>query len=266
MLFLTLAKFKSIIDHKKYCEEIIAKYDSYMKILNDDNQPELTIDVFHEFGIFSIKDLGKYLKQNSEYGGCVHMSWSQEAILIPFHNDFMNSWLRFDNPRVIEFYNDLYDSVKEQYDSRVHFDMKKFDVEENLQINNWIMPPLDRRMLSAPISGCWDQPELVARFLELQGYKTKRLCCHDGHAMRGHCFTVYTDGTYWMTAASLPLNIKTKDYNDLCRKVYKILKHVPIYSDNSKCRLVEFDPPVPGMTAKEYVANIENGRIVVDYK
>lgn len=33
---------------------------------------------------------------------------------------------------------------------------------------------------------------------------------HDGHAMRGHCFTVYTDGIYWMTAASLPLNIKTK--------------------------------------------------------
>lgn len=263
MLYISTAKIKSAINHSRYCKDVSERYDAYMAILNDDNQPDLTIETFHEFGIHTLKDLGWYLEKNAEYGGYVHMPWSDQVILIPFHNDFMNSWLRFDNPRVIEFYNKLYDSVKEKYDSRIHFDMKRFDVEEELQLNNWIMPPLDKRMLSAPISGCWDRPELVSRFLELQGFKTKRLCCHDGHIMRGHCFSVYTDGTYWMTASSLPINLKCKSYKKMCAHLHRVLKHIPIYSDNSKCQLVEFDPPKPGMTTQEYLRNIENGRVVV---
>lgn len=263
MSFLSAAKLKSVISNKRYLKDISEKYDSYMAILNDSNQPDLTIDVFNEFGIRTLKDLGRYLKKNSEYGGYVHMPWSEKLILIPFHNDFMNSWLRFDNPRVIDFYNKLYDSVKDEYDSRTHFDMKRFDIEEELQRNHWSMPPIDKRMLSAPINGCWDRPELIARFLELHGFKTKRLCCHDGNIMRGHCFTVYTDGSYWMTASSFPINLKCKSYEQMCKYLYRMLKHIPIYSDNSKCQLVEFDPPKPGMVTRDYLDNIKNGKIIV---
>ena len=266
MFFLSSAKIKSIISHKQYLRDITSQYDSYMALLNDTNQPELTMNVFQEFGIKTFKDLSWYLEKNAEYGGYIHVPWSEQLVLIPFHNDFMNSWLRFDNPRVIEFYDKLYESVKDKYDSRVHFNMKKFDVEEELQLNNWIMPQLDRRMLSVPINGCWDRPELVARFLELQGFKTIRLCCHDGHIMRGHCFTVYTDGKYWMTASSFPVNLKCRNYNLFCNRIYRILRHIPIYSDNSKCRLVEFEAPTPGMTTKEYLENIRNGHVVVSYE
>lgn len=263
MFFLSTAKIRSLLFHQRYLEEVTSAYDRHMKILNDTNQPELTLDIFHEFGIFTLQQLGWYLEKNAEYGGYVKVPWTDQLILIPFHNDFMNDWLRFDNPRVMQFYDDLYEFKKADYDSRVHFDMKRFDVEEELQLHNWTMPPIDRRMLSAPINGCWDRPELVARFLELRGYGTKRLCCHDGHVMRGHCFTVYTDGEFWMTASSLPMNLKCRCYETFCKKIYRVLKHVPIYSDNSKCRLVEFDPPRPGMTTREYLDNIERGRVVV---
>lgn len=265
MFFLSTAKMRSVLLPKGYKVEVTRKYDEYMALLNDVNQPELTMDIFHEFGIHTLRELGSYLEKNAEYGGYVRVSWSDKLILIPFHNDFMNSWLRFDNPRVKEFYDHLYESRKAEFDSRIHFDMKRFDVEESLQLNNWIMPPIDKRMLSVPISGCWDRPELIARFLELQGYKTKRLCCHDGHVMRGHCFTVYTDGEYWRTASSLPINLKCKSYEVFCRKIYCALKHIPIYSDNSKCRLVEFESPKSGMTTEEYLLNIEKGLVVVSY-
>lgn len=265
MFFMSTAKIKSLLFHKRYIEKVTRMYDGYMAVINDMDQPELTMDIFHEFGIHTLKELGWYLEKNAEYGGYVKVPWSEKLILIPFHNDFMNSWLRFDNPRVIEFYDNLYESKKADYDSRVHFDRKRFDVEEELQLNNWTMPPVDKRMLSAPINGCWDRPELIARFLELQGYKTKRLCCHDGHVMRGHCFTVYTDEKYWLTTSSLPFNLKCKSYETFCRKIYRVLKRIPIYSDNSKCRLVEFEPPEPGMTTKEYLSNIENGHVVVNY-
>ena len=66
-----------------------------------------------------------------------------------------------------------------------------------------------------------------------------------------------------MTASSLPMNLKCRCYETFCKKIYRVLKHVPIYSDNSKCRLVEFDPPRPGMTTREYLDNIERGRVVV---
>ena len=265
MFFLSSAKLKSLLFHRKYIDEIKRQYDKYMAVLNKLNQPDLTMKIFHEFGIYTLKDLGWYLEKNAEYGGCIRVPWTEDLILIPFHNDFMNSWLRFDNPRVVEFYDKLYEIKKADYDSRVHFDMKRFDVEEELQLYNWIMPPVDKRMLEAPINGCWDRPELIARFLKLQGFETKRLCCHDGHVMRGHCFTVYTDGEYWMTASSLPFNLKCKNYEKFCKKIYRILRHIPIYSDNSKCRLIEFEPPRPGMTTREYLENIENGRVVVDF-
>lgn len=263
VFFLSTAKLKSVLSNKRYRKEITEKYDSYMAVLNNNDQPDLTLEVFHEFGIHTLKDLGRYLEKNGEYGGCVHVPWSKQLILIPFHHDFMNSWLRFDNPRVVDFYNKLYEFMEEKFDSRVHFDMKRFDVEEELQLNNWSMPPIDRRMLAAPISGCWDRPELIARFLELHGFKTKRLCCHDGHIMRGHCFTVYTDGNYWMTASSFPFNLKFRSYEKMCRYLYQGLKHVPIYSDNTRCELVEFKPPKPGIVTRNYLDNIKNGRVVV---
>lgn len=265
MFFMSTAKLKSVISNGKYRKDISERYDSYMDILNDDNQPELTMEIFHEFGIQTLKDLEWYLEKNAEYGGYVRMPWSEKLTLIPFHNDFMNSWLRFDNPRVIDFYDKLYNFMKEKYDSRIHFDMKRFDVEEELQLNYWRMPPIDKRMLSVPINGCWDRPELIARFLELQGFQTKRLCCHDGHIMRGHCFTVYTDGIYWMTASSFPINLKCKSYKKICKYLYRVLKHVPIYSDNSKCQLIEFDPPQPDMAACDYLDNIKNGRVIISY-
>lgn len=263
MFFLSLAKLKSVFLKRKYVVDVTKKYDSYMEVLNNDSQVELTIDVFHEFGIYSLKDLGCYLKKNAEYGGYVRVPWSKNLILIPFHNDFMNSWLRFDNPRVISFYDKLYENKKQDYDSRIHFNMKRFDIEEELQLNNWFMPKVDKKMLTVPISGCWDRTELIARFLELQGFKTKRLSCHDDYIMRGHCFTVYFDGEYWRTTSSFPINLKCREYDLFCKILYKILRHAPIYSDNSKCKLVEFGAPTEGMSTKEYLENIEKGIIVV---
>lgn len=263
VLFLSMAKLKSIFFKEKYRKNIASKYDFYMKLLNDNEcaLPDLSIDAFQEFGIYTLEDLRKYLKKNAEYGGYVHVPWTKELVLIPFHNDFMNDWLRFDNPRVEHFYDKLYESVKDNYDSRIHFDMKRFDIEENLQLNNWRMPPIDKRMLSVPINGCWDKPELIAKFLELHGYQTKRLCCHDGHIMRGHCFTVYTDGVYWRTASSFPINLKCKDFKKMCYYIYRVLRHVPIYSDSSHCQLVEFEPPTPGMCTHDYLEKIRNGRV-----
>lgn len=82
-----------------------------MKIVNNNNQSGLTLEIFYEYGIHTLKDLGWYLEKNAEYGGYVQMPWTDQLILIPFHNDFMNSWLRFDNPRVIDFYDKLYVSA-----------------------------------------------------------------------------------------------------------------------------------------------------------
>lgn len=132
MLFLSMAKLKSIFFKEKYRKNIASKYDFYMKLLNDNEcaLPDLSIDAFQEFGIYTLEDLRKYLKKNAEYGGYVHVPWTKELVLIPFHNDFMNDWLRFDNPRVEHFYDKLYESVKDNYDSRIHFDMKRFDIEE----------------------------------------------------------------------------------------------------------------------------------------
>lgn len=247
---------------ERYLEDVTRQYDACMEILNDPNQPDLTMDVFAEFGIHTLKDLGWYLERNAEYGGCVTVPWSDQRILIPFHNDFMNAWLRFDNPRVIEFYDQLYESRKANYFSRDHFDKERFHIEEDMQLNNWIMPPVDRRMLSAPINGCWDRPELIARFLELQGYETRRLSCHDDYVMRGHCFTIYTDGEYWYTTSSLPVNTKSRDYEEFCNRIFRVLRHLPIYSDHSRCRLVEFEAPRAGMTTREYLGNIERGTVV----
>lgn len=263
MFFLSTAKIRSLFAHKSYLKSISRKYERYITIINDDNQPDLTMDVFHEFGIKTLRQLNWYLEKNAEYGGCVDMPWSEKLIIIPFHHDFMNAWLRFDNPYVVDFYDRLYETVKDQYHSRTHFNMKRFDVEEELQLNNWKMPPIDRRMLTAPINGCWDKPELISRFLELQGFKTQRLCCHDGIIMRGHCFTVYSDGIYWRTASSASINLRDKSFEGLCHKVFRLLRHIPIYSDSSKCRLIAFDPPKPGVSARDYINNIKKGKIII---
>lgn len=114
MLFFSVAKFKSIFFKEKYRKNIASKYDFYMKRLNDNEFTlhDLSIDDFQEFGIYTLVDLEKYLKKNAEYGGYIHVPWTKELVLIPFHNDFMNDWLRFDNPRVEHFYDKLYDFRK----------------------------------------------------------------------------------------------------------------------------------------------------------
>lgn len=203
-------------------------------VINSENQPLLTPEVFAEFGIYTLKDLQLYLHKKSEYGGYVRVPWKNKNILIPFHNDFFNSWLRFDNPRVIAFYNELYEHTKDRYQNRTHFDMTRFNIEEDMQMNNWRMPTLDRKMLAAPINGCWDKPELISCFLEFQGYTTKRFCCHDGIIMRGHCFAAYFDGQKWSTCDS-GLTLKDKDFNKFCRRIYNILKCVPIFKNPSAC-------------------------------
>lgn len=263
MLFLSASKLRSRLNHKKYLRDITARYDAALAVLNSPPGPDLTLEVFEEFGIRTLRDLNWYLEKNAEYGGCIRVPWTSQRLPLPLHNDFMNAWLCFDNPRVKELYDRLYETRKEEFHSRVHFDMKRFDVEEDLQLNNWTMPPLDRRMLEAPINGCWDRPELVARFLELKGFQTRRLACHDGHIMRGHCFAVYTDGSSWMTTSAFPVNAKHSSYEAMCRKIFPFLKRIPIYSDSNQCRLVDFAPPWAGMTTREYLALIENGRVVM---
>lgn len=262
MSLFSFAGIESKINRRGYDKRVSAEYDTAVKILNDQDQPVLTREIFEEFGICTLRDLNRYLSKHAEYGGCVVILPCTDRILIPFHNDFMNQWLRFDNPRVRTFYHELYNRRKDEFDSEIHFRMKFFEIEEELQYHCWVMPPVDRRMLAAPINGCWDKPELMARFLELQGYRTKRLCCHDGHEMRGHCFTVYTDGAYWMTTSSFPLRLRCRSYTALCRRLLRIMRLLPIYSDRSRCVLVEYEPPREGMTGQEYVDQIINGKVV----
>lgn len=266
MMVLLKTKLESLLAHKTYCARIAHEYDRNMAILNDENQPPLTMEVFREFGICNIKDLCRYLSKNAEYGGYVHFPWSDKLILLPFHNDFMNSWLRFDNPRVVELYDRLYENLKGNYKNRIHFDMTRFNLEEEIQLNDWIMPPLDRRMLAAPVNGCWDRPELIGQFLALQGYETRRLCVYDGIIMRGHCFTVYFDGKYWRTTSGFPINLKYKDYQKMCRHIYAVLRRVPIFKDKNSCRMIEFPIPHPGMNTREYIKNIERGKVVIPSK
>lgn len=262
MMLFSFAAIESKVFSASYRRRVARKYDAVSAVLNGVEQPALTKEVFAEFGIRSLAELNRHLRKNTEYGGCVRVTFRSDRVLIPFHNDFMNNWLRFDNPRVEQFYHELYLSKKDDYFDEWHFRCKRFDIEEELQANNWIMPAMDRRMLAAPINGCWDKPELLARFLELQGFRTKRLCCHDGHEMRGHCFTVYTDGKFWMTTNSFPLRIKHRSYEALCRKLLRLLRFLPIFSDRSKCVLVEYAPAQEGMTGRDYVEQIINGTVV----
>ena len=256
----------SIFAHKNYCRYAVRKYDKTFRVLNKEGQNELTLQIFHEFGIHTLHDLNSYLSKKSEYGGCVTVDWTDKKILIPFHHDFMNKWLRFDNPRVIEFYDKLYRSQKNRFKNRDDFNRRRFDIEEELQMNNWVLAPYDRRMLAAPICGCWDKPELIGKFLSLQGYETRRFCCHDGNIMRGHCFIVYFDGKCWSTSGSYGFDLKCKDYKKFCRIIFSVLRHIPIFNDPSKCEMIEYPPPVPGMDTQAFLENIRNGRVVAKMK
>ncbi len=244
-----------------YRRIITAKYDEAEAVINSFDQPPLTDEVFEEFGIRTLGDLSSYLSRRAEYGGYISVPFSEKLVLIPFHNDFMNRWLRFDNPRVTAFYDRLYEERKSEFDSRQHFDRARFRIEEEFQLNAWRMPPLDKRMLLAPISGCWDKPELLAHFLTLKGYPVKRLSCNDGNNLRGHCFCVYYDGKYWRPAGRYP--IKNRDYKKLCRAMLDIFRRVPMFKHPDRCRLMEFGAPETGFTGREYVALIDNGSVVV---
>ena len=245
---------------KRYYSQAVEKYNRAMRIINSATSQPLTLSEFRAYGISSLSDLNRYLSQKSEYGGYVKTEVSDQLIIIPFHNDFMNTWLKFKNPKVVEFYDRLYDYRKHAYHSREHFDKKRFDIEEDLQINNWTMPMVDKKMLEAPIFGCWDKPELLSRFLELQGFQTKRLCCHDGNEMRGHCFAVYFDGKYWRTTSTqFLLNYKCRDYQEFCNRVFSVVRNIPFFSSPRACSLVEYKAPSAGTTAHELVESIKNG-------
>ena len=267
MPFLNTSSIRMHLDPKHYNSWAVTMYDRAMKVINGQPLPELSPEDFASYGITSLAELNSYLSKKAQYGGYIKTELSEEKIIIPFHNDFMNSWLKFHNPRVIEFYNRLYESRKRSYQSREHFDRKRFDIEEEFQLNNWTMPKLDRRLLDAPICGCWDKPELIARFLELHGFQTRRLCCHDGNEMRGHCFAVYFDGIYWHTTSTrFPLNYKSKDYQHFCDRVFSAVRNIPFFSSPSDCCLIEYSTPVAGATAVELVDSIKNGVIICHQK
>ncbi len=261
-----ILKLKRTITPEKYNNEIVKKYDEAMKIINAPYSQPLTMDVFEGMGIYSLHDLVTYLGKNSEYGGYISLPDMPGYTLIPFHNDFMNKWLKFHNPRIIDFYDHIYEQRKNEFNSRHHFDMERFAIEEEFQLNNWRMPPLDKRMLDAPISGCWDKPELLAHYLTMKGYEVKRLSCNDGNVLRGHCFCVYFDGKCWSTATSYILDMKDPDFERFCKKLLNILHRVPMFVNPENCSIMAFEKPVDRCTAKEYTDMISQGQVIATLK
>lgn len=253
---------KRTFSREKYLREITEKYDHYSRMLNVADEPFLDLQVFGEFGIRTLGELLAYFAKYTEYGGHISMEGEEGLTLIPFHHDSMNRWLKFDNPRVVDFYDRVYERRKNEFHSRHHFDMERFRIEEEFQLNNWVMPPLDRRRLTAPISGCWDKPEVIAHFLTMKGFEVRRLSCNDGNVLRGHCFCVYHDGEFWRTATSNKYGYKNRDYQQFCKRLLSVLRRIPIFSDPGNCRIMEFGEPAQGCTGGEYVDNISRGQII----
>lgn len=239
-------------------------YDKYNKLRNaTDCIVPLSREVFVEYGINTFHDLSRYLKRNGEYGGAIILPRSNVFILLPFHNDMLNKWLRFENPRVRERYKDIYELYKQQYPNVDTFKKDFFNVEEDILKRYWNMPEMDTRFLNAPIAGCWDKMELQATFAETLGYEVKRFCFHGGRIIRGHTFILYYDGTYWNTCLNTPFPIRNKRLDKLCQLIFNVLLHIP-FLDNGEIReLIEFNSPHGGMSAQEYIKLIEDGKVII---
>ena len=239
------------------------RYDKFTALRNAREFQPLTQQVFASYGIRSFRDLSRYLRRNGEYGGAVRLAGSEELVLLPFHNDTLNTWLKFENPRVKQAYELVYAQFGARYPDRQAFERDRFNVEETMLLECWEMPGMDTRILDAPIAGCWDQMEIQARYLENRGYRVKRYCFHGGRIVRGHTFVLYNDGKYWNTCTSFPLHIRRKSLDRLCRLLFHIFRRVPILDKGETTELVEFSSPREGMSAREYVDLIKNGTVVL---
>ena len=242
--------------------ELIGIYDKYTIFRNEKDFKKLTQDVFESYGIYSYHDLLHYLKKHGEYGGAVSLATRGKLVLLPFHNDVMNTWLKFDNPRVTQIYDKIYEQFGDEYSDRTDFNKHRFEVEEKILIKCWAMPAMDTRILNAPVAGCWDMMEIKACYLEVQGYQVKRYCFYGDKIIRGHPFILYNDGKYWNTSLGFPLHIRMKNLQNLCRFVFCMLKHVP-FLKKATSTLVEFSTPYEGMSTEEYVELINNGKVIL---
>ncbi len=238
-------------------------YDRFTRLRNSVEYTTLSQEVFFEYGISTFNDLTRYLKKFGEYGGAVGLPCSEELILLPFHNDVLNKWLKFDNPRVKKIYESVYQLYRDCYPDRYSFKKNFFDIEEDILKRYWHMPMMDTRILDAPITGCWDKMEIQASFLASKGYSIKRFCFHSGKIIRGHTFVLYNDGKTWNTCLRKLILIRNKDLNKLCKLIFSILRHVPFLDKGEICELVEFESPQGGMSAQEYIHLIENGVVLM---
>lgn len=238
-------------------------YDKFTALRNAGEFKKLTLEVFESYGIHSYRDLSLYLKKYGEYGGAVKLKGSDKQILLPFHNDILNTWLKFDNPRVIQAYEQVYEQFGAEYSDRRDFDRHRFHVEEELLKQCWVMPAMDTRILEAPIAGCWDKMEIQACYMEALGYQVRRYCFHGGKIIRGHTFVLYHDGKYWNTSMRFPLHIRRKNLESLCSLIFRALIHVPILDKGEISQLVEFAAPYEGMTTQEYIHLIERGKVIL---
>ena len=241
-------------------------YDKYTELRNSGKYTPLSKEVFRQYGICTFRDLARYLKKYGEYGGAVTLPCSDRPVLLPFHHDEFNKWLRFDNPRVREIYGKIYLLYKEQYPDRASFRRHFFHVEEDILQRYWHMPMMDTRLLDAPIAGCWDKMEIQAAFLASMGCQVKRFCFYSGKIIRGHTFILYHDGKTWNTCLRTPFPIRNKDLAKLCRRIFSVLRRVPLLCKGGNCELIEFQPPYEGMPTQEYIELIANGTVLISRK
>ena len=244
----------------------VQQYDKYLAIRNREEFSPLTREVFQEYGIDSFHDLARHLRKYGEYGGLADLPCCNEPVLLPFHHDLLNKWLRFDNPRVEEIYDRVFYFLKDQYPDKQSFNRSFFHIEESILRNCWCMPMMDTRILEAPITGCWDKMEIQAAFLKSIGFIVKRFCFHSGMVLRGHTFVLYNDGKYWKACLDCPIPIRNKNLDKLCYLIFSVLKFIPFLTNGEKYELVEFESPYEGMPSSEYLRLIEDGVVLISQK
>lgn len=251
----------------KIKEKREAEYEAAYKIWNSDTKYDvLGPDAFAKYGIDSMEALERHLMKRSEYGGMIKNEFDGSILLLPFHHDVMNKWLKFDIPRVQEYYEQIYEKYTDRFHLKSKEDFKNrfFKIEEQIQIHRWELPLFDERILIYPILGCWDKVEIEAIYLESKGIEVKRVCCHDGIKMRGHTFLCFYEDGYWKTYMTSKVVLKSRTFEQLCKKSYELLRHVPIFLDSKKCELVEYTKPPVGCTGKQYIDILENGKVIIE--
>lgn len=244
----------------------IELYDKFTALRNASEYTTLSREVFLKYGIITFRDLTRHLKKYGEYGGAVDLPCFNGLTLLPFHNDVLNKWLCFDNPRVKEIYERIYQLYSNHYPDKDSFKKSFFNIEEDILLRYWCMPMMDTRLLKAPIAGCWDKMEIQAVFLESMGYEVKRFCFHSGKIIRGHTFVLYYNGRTWNTCLGIPLPVRNADLKKLCKLIFLVFKNVPILDKGETCELIEFAPPQGGMSAQDYIQLIENGTVLIKQK